>query len=120
MAQPKATTAGRGMADNSGSQQTIEQLQRRFESLNTKKIQAETSLQHAREQLDKLQREAREQYGTDDVAALQSQLDKMKADNEQKRISYQAELDRIENDLAAVEATFATADGPNGDATGPA
>ena len=87
-------------------QQTIEQLQQRYEQLNTKKIQSATLLQSARKQLDALQSEAREKYGTDDLAALQAKLQQMKDENEQKRAAYQVELDRIDADLAQVEQNF--------------
>ena len=39
----------------------------------------------------------------------------MKAENEEKRMNYQADLDRIEADLAAVEAKFAPAQEPPAD-----
>jgi hypothetical protein len=87
--------------------ETIEQLQQRYAQLNTKKIQAETSLKHARDQLATLKKEARDKFGTDDVAELRSKLQAMKSDNEQKRRDYQAELDRIENELGDVEERFA-------------
>jgi len=89
-------------------QQTIEQLQQRYEKLNKQKIQCETKLDSAKADLDKLQREAREKYGTDDLAELQTKLQQMKADNEQKRAQYQADLDRIETDLDRVEKNFQT------------
>jgi hypothetical protein len=88
--------------------QTIEQLQQRYERLNTQKIQCETKLESARAELEKLRREAREKYGTDDLVELQAKLEQMKADNEQKRAQYQADLDRIEADLDQVEKTFQT------------
>jgi hypothetical protein len=64
-------------------------------------------LETAQQQLDRLKREAREKYGTDDVAELGKKLDAMRSENEVKRKSYQADLDRIETDLAAVEEKFA-------------
>ncbi|MDX1948317.1 MAG: phage scaffolding protein [Pirellulaceae bacterium] len=86
---------------------TLEELQQRFESLNTRKIQAGTRLEAAQKQLADLQRQAREQYGTDDVAELRAKLETMKAENDQKRRTYQAQLDKIDADLAAVEQKFA-------------
>ena len=90
-------------------QQTIEDLQKRFEKLNTQKIQAGTKLEAARTQLEALQKEAREKYGTHDLAELRKKLDEMQSQNEQKRAAYQAELDQIEGDLAAVEQRFSAA-----------
>jgi chromosome segregation ATPase len=105
------------MAANSKSaatngQQTIEQLQQRYDKLHKQRIQAETKLESARTQLESLQKEARDKYGTDDLAELRAKLDAMQADNEQKRAVYQADLDRIEGDLAAVEQRFAAANPP--------
>jgi hypothetical protein len=88
------------------SQQTIEQLQQRYTSLHTKKIQSETKLGEARRQLENLKSEARTKYGTDDLNELRAKLERMKADNEKKRADYQAELQRIEGELAQVEQNF--------------
>jgi hypothetical protein len=105
------------MAANSKSvaangQQTIEQLQQRYDKLHKQKIQAETKLESARSQLEALQKEAREKYDTDDLTELRAKLEAMQTDNEQKRAAYQADLDRIEGDLAAVEQRFAAANPP--------
>src|SRR6187402_1642112 len=90
-----------------GGEQTIEQLQERYQSLNKKKIQAETNLDHAQKQLTVLQNEAREKYGTDDVSELRKKLAQMTAENEAKRRQYQVDLDRIETELKAVDEKFA-------------
>jgi multidrug resistance efflux pump len=94
-------------------EQSIEKLQERFQQLNKRKIQAETNLEHARTQLETLQAEAREKYGTDDLAALREKLAQMKAENEAKRASYQEQLDKIEADLASVEHKFAAESSPS-------
>lgn len=86
--------------------QSIEVLQQRFQALDKRKIQAETHLENARKELERLQREAREKYGTEDVHELRSKLEQMKADNEEKRRNYQADLDRIENELTEIEAKY--------------
>lgn len=90
-------------------QQTIEQLQQRYNALHIRKIQAETTLQNAEKQLQQLQREAREKYGTDDLEQLQQQLQKMREENEARRSSYQEDLDRLESELTAVETRFQAA-----------
>jgi hypothetical protein len=90
--------------------QSIEQLQARYHDLNKKKIQAETNLDNAKKTLDNLKAEAREKFGSDDVDELREKLRAMKAENEEKRQSYQAELDRIETDLANVEKNLGAAD----------
>jgi chromosome segregation ATPase len=87
-------------------QQTIEQLQERYQELNNKKVAATTLLTQARQQLEKLQREAQEKYGTNDIAALRAKLQEMKDENERKRAEYQADLERIERELTEVEENF--------------
>jgi hypothetical protein len=96
----------------SNGQQSIEELQQRFAQLNKRKIQAETSLELAKKQLELLRKEAREKYGTDDLAELQKKLDQMQAENETRRASYQQSLEQIEAELAAVEQKFAESKAP--------
>jgi hypothetical protein len=88
-------------------QQTIEELHKKYESLNKRKFQAEAELKSASNQLAALQKEAREKYGTDDLAELRAKLVAMQQENEQKRAAYQAELERIEGELTVVEQRFA-------------
>jgi hypothetical protein len=92
--------------------QTIEQLQTRYRDLHTKQIQADTNLKNATENLTRLKEEARQKFGTDDLDELRIKLESMKAENEEKRKNYQAELDRIETELATVEKKFASAEVP--------
>ena len=101
--------AGNSKSVAANGQQTIEQLQERFKKLDKQKIQAETTLKLARDQLESLQKDAREKYGTDDLTELQAKLEAMQAENEQKRAAYQTDLERIESELAAVEQRFAAA-----------
>jgi chromosome segregation ATPase len=94
---------------SSPGNQSIEELQRRYQGLHTRKTQAETLRDAAKEQLESLKAQARTKHGTDDVAALQAKLTEMIDDNARKRAAYQAELDAIEQGLAAVERKFADA-----------
>lgn len=100
------------MRSSAGGQQTIEALQQRYQQLRDKKIQAETHFGNAQKQLDELKQQAREKYGTDDVAELEQMLARMRLENEQRRGQYQAELDRIEGNLADVEQRFSLAETP--------
>ena len=86
--------------------QTIEQLQKRYHELHKKKIVAETQRDTAVDRLDKIKAEAREKYGTDDVAKLLEKLNKIIQENAAKRAKYQEDLDSIEKALAAVEEKF--------------
>ncbi len=67
-----------------GGQQTIEDLQKRYQHLRDKKVEAETHYRNAQTQLDELKRQAREKYGTDDVSKLEQMLAKMRLENEQQ------------------------------------
>ncbi|MEZ6095110.1 MAG: hypothetical protein R3C03_12920 [Pirellulaceae bacterium] len=90
--------------DNSDSTiQSIEELQARFERLNTRRIQVETQLEQEQKRLAELKAEAKERFGTDDLNSLKEQLQKLEAENAQKRKDYQASLDLIERELAKVE-----------------
>jgi hypothetical protein len=90
--------------DSEADKQTIEELTERYQGLNKRKIQAETNLKNAQKQLDDLRKQAKKDYGTDDLEDLKKKLDAMKQDNEAKRAKYQADLNKIEADLAEVEA----------------
>lgn len=93
--------------------QPIEELQKRYERLNTRKIQADTNLENATRQFEALKEELRKSYGTDDIAALREKLETMRAENETKRKNYQSELDAIDNALATIEQKVAaTENGP--------
>lgn len=98
-----ATTSNEGAT----TEQSIEELQQRYQDLHTKKIQAETQRDTAQKSLEELKCQARAKYGTDDLAQLQTKLTEMIAENARKRSTYQAELDKIEQGLAEVERKFA-------------
>ena len=83
--------------------QDIEQLRKRHSQLERKKIEAETSLKNAGDQLKRLKKQAREAYGTDDLEELSKKLAAMQVENERKRSDYQKHLDEVESKLAAVE-----------------
>lgn len=96
-------------------EQTIEQLQQRYQNLNRKKIQAETQRDSAKTRLDDLKTQAQEKYGTDDVAKLQAKLAEIIDENARKRAKYQEDLDKIEKGLAEVETKFSEAGSTPGD-----
>jgi hypothetical protein len=90
-------------ATKPNKKQTIEELTKRYEGLNKKKIQAETNLDHAQKALKKLQEEAIQKFGTDDLSQLKQKLADMETANEKARGDYQASLDAIESALTKVE-----------------
>lgn len=82
---------------------TIESLREQYDRLNRRKIQAQTQLESATKQLEELEREAIEQFGTADVEELKVKLAEMERENERRRQEYQELLEGIERDLAQVE-----------------
>ncbi len=85
---------------------SIETLKARFEDLKSKKITAEANLKNANATLEELRREARTQFGTDDLDELRQKLSEMEAENERLRAEYEMHLDQIEQGLAEVESQY--------------
>lgn len=96
---------------NSSNKQTIEQLTQRYSELNVKRIQTETDLKHAEQQLSKLKEEAKVNWGTDDINALGGILDEMRKSNEKKLTDYQQHLDEIEAKLKEIDESDIAAEG---------
>lgn len=95
------------MAEKKSDKQTIEELGKRYAALNKTKIQAETNLENAKARYQGLKTRARKYYDTDDPEELKAKLRQMEEENERRRAEYQAALDKIEADLAAVEKEYA-------------
>jgi phage shock protein A len=89
--------------------QTIEDLRKRYDELNEKKITAAANHENAQKQLDQLKAAAKTQWGTDDLEKLREKLAELEAENERKRSDYQAQLDKIEADLKEVDQKFVQA-----------
>ena len=94
------------MSDRTGAQQTMEQLQQRYEQFKSQRVKFETQRDAALEELENLKQQARELYDSDDVSELEKMLERMKAENENKRSQYQASLDNIDRQLQEVESKF--------------
>lgn len=84
----------------------LETLRNRYQKLDRQRTEAETLLRQARAELEKLEAEAKELYGTQDLAELEAMLAKMEQENLDKRRAYQAQLDGIELKLKEVEEKF--------------
>lgn len=84
----------------------LETLRNRYQKLDRQRTEAETLLRQARAELEKLEAEAKESYGTQDLAELEAMLAKMEQENLDKRRAYQAQLDGIEQKLKEVEEKF--------------
>ena len=85
--------------------QEIEELRSRYETLRDKKTKAETLLSSANKELERLKAEAKAQYGTSDLAELETKLSQMEEENLKLRKEYQKLLDKIDIGLRAVEDT---------------
>jgi len=94
------------MPTQTSKPQSIEELRKRYEELNRKKITAEADHKNAQKQLDELKTAAKAQWDTDDLEELRAKLKKMEDDNERKRSEYQGQLDQIEADLKDVDHKF--------------
>lgn len=81
----------------------IEALRVRYEQLNKQRIQADTRLEETRKQLELLQKDAVDQWGTSDLNELQKMLVTRQAENERLRSAYQASLAAIEEGLKKIE-----------------
>lgn len=86
-------------------------LANRHRALDNERHAAAAQLKSAQSRLDEAKSKAREQFGTDDLAALREKLEKMKAENLDKRTAYQALLDDIDTRLKAIDSNFAQASG---------
>lgn len=86
--------------------QSIEELRKRYDDLNTKKITAEANHKNAQKQLDDLKAAAKAQWNTDNLDELRKKLKEMEEENERKRSEYQGQLDKIEADLKDVDQKF--------------
>jgi hypothetical protein len=86
------------------SGQTIEELRRRFETLNETRIKIQAQRDSAMAQLEQVRKSAIEQFGTDDVGELRARLAGLLEENERLRAEYEQGLDQIESNLAGIEA----------------
>ena len=89
------------------SNDTIDKLQQRYAKFNKQQIRVGAQLEEAQKRLSELQSQAKKDFGTDDVDALQGKLQAMKKENEKKQSEYQKGLDEVEAKLKEVEAEFA-------------
>ena len=86
-------------------------LANRHRTLDNERHAAAAQLKSAQSRLDEAKSKAREQFGTDDLAALREKLEAMKAENLAKRTAYQTLLDEIDTRLKAIDSNFAQASG---------
>jgi hypothetical protein len=95
------------MADDNNLEPSIEELQKRYKSLETKKITAEANLRTSNQRLEDLKKQARQKYGADDLESLRAKLEEMRQENERKLLAYERHLAEIEASLSEVETDHA-------------
>lgn len=91
--------------------QAYAELVERHEQLSTKKVRVETQLENARNRLAELQRQAKSQFGTDDLDALRAKLTEIKEENERRRSEYTKLLDSIEDGLRQAAQAYESVEG---------
>ena len=111
MTNPASRPTAVGLSSAASGAQDIETLKKRYDQLSKEKTRAETNLDNARRQLEEMKKQARDNYGTDDLAELKRKLAAMKEENERKRNEYQRHLEKIETDLQQIEREYERAGG---------
>jgi predicted nucleic acid-binding Zn-ribbon protein len=91
------------MNEKSSEPRTIEQLKEEYDELNKRKIQTDTQLRLAEEQLAELRKAAIAEFETSDIEELEAKLKKMEQENERRRSEYQQLLDEISADLKKID-----------------
>ncbi|MFZ4575482.1 MAG: hypothetical protein ACOYN0_13880 [Phycisphaerales bacterium] len=87
------------------------ELANRHRALDNERAAAVGQLKSAEARLEEAKTKARDQFGTDDLPALRTKLEEMRAENLRKRAEYQALLDGIEAKLAEINSNYAQAAG---------
>lgn len=81
----------------------FEELKKRHDALRDQKSKVEGQVQEQEKALDRLRKQAEEQFGTSDVAELEAMLAKLRAENEEKLRAYAEHLGEIETSLDALD-----------------
>ena len=102
-----------GQGAGSEQEKDFAELKQRFDSLSHEQTRIKAQQETVQNQLDEVKRQAREQFGTDDLDELKSRLKSMQSENEKQRVKYRSQLDKIEKQLADVETEFAASQNPN-------
>ena len=90
----------------------LRELKQRHDKMREARVRAEQDLENISRQLDELQAQAREQYGTDDPAELERLLDEKRRENQQAVADYRKHLDEVAQGLNAVAQDLAREDDP--------
>lgn len=92
---------------NAGRDGQLEQelagLKAQYEKLKVEKVRAEQNLENLAQRLAELEEQARTEYGTSEVAALEKLLAERRAENETLVREYREHLEAVGKGLAAIE-----------------
>ncbi len=94
----------------SATGQSIEELRKRYEMLNEKRIKVEAQRDGALEQLEQIRKAAIDQFKTDDIDGLREKLAALTGQNEELRADYEKSLNEIEKRLEQIESETEPAD----------
>ena len=86
--------------------ESLKELQSRFQQFHNRKIQIQTQRDETNKTLEKLRLQAEKEFGSSDIEVLKKKLAEMTADNEKKVADYDKQLKEIETKLNAVTDKF--------------
>lgn len=84
-------------------QEKLETLKGDYKELETKKIQTETNIKTLEAELERLRKQAQENYGTSDLEELKKLLEKRRKENETMVAEYDQHIQGIKERLAEIE-----------------
>jgi len=94
------------MPNTADPNETLKELQTRFQKFHNRKIQIQTQRDETNKTLEKLRAQAEKEFGSSDIDVLKKKLEKMTADNQKKVADYDKQLKDIETKLNAVTEKF--------------
>jgi len=84
-------------------EQELNGLRRQYEQLRDQKVRTEQQVADLSSRLEMLKGQAETEYGTSDPKELQALLQKKREENERVAEEYRNHIQKIQNDLMAVE-----------------
>jgi chromosome segregation ATPase len=92
-----------GTNKDSQLEQELNGLRQQYEQLRDRKVRTEQDVANLSSQLEALNTQAKAEYGTSDPEELQALLEKKREQNEQVVSKYREHIQKIQDNLAAVE-----------------
>lgn len=98
------------MPETADPNETLKELQSRFQKFHNRKIQIQTQRDETNKTLEKLRVQAEQEFGSSDIEVLKKKLAEMTSDNAKKVADYDRQLKDIEAKLNAVTENFDSED----------